>query len=365
MVMNTSKTSSFVTLLLLSSCLLPTTRLLGNPPRVYASSVPSVDGPPDKVATMIMHKPIYPTAVHVVAFSPDGATLGSGDGTGRLRLWDPGTGQLLQVIPAHSNWVFSISWLKDGSGLITGGGDNLVQWFDPKNPKSPARTILAHSNDVHAVAVTRDGRTLFSTGDDRQIVYWDLKRAVALRRVSGHERQVPALILSPDEKWIASGSRDHSVRLWDARTGVARDTLIGHTGDVVALAFSPDGSILASASWDYTVRLWDVHSGKAIRVLLGHPNWVSGVAFSPDGRQLVSSSGGQLRVVEPGSGKDIWTTSFQGVVKGSGGDTPEDLSTVVYSTDGKTIAVGSTLGSVYLVSAATGEVIRELRPPKE
>ncbi|HKX63391.1 MAG TPA: WD40 repeat domain-containing protein [Verrucomicrobiae bacterium] len=335
-----------------------------NPPRVYATFVVNTSGPPDRVASMIMQKPIYPVAVHAVAFSPDGKTLATGDGTGQLRLWNPGTGKLLRELRAHSNWVFSISWTKDSRGLITGGGDNLIQWFDAGNPTTSSRTILAHSNDVHAVALTRDAHTLFSAGDDRQIVIWDVKRGEPRRRISGHERQIPTLVLSPDEKWIASGSRDHSVRIWDARTGSARDTLIGHTSDIVALAFSPDGSTLASAGWDYTVRLWDARNGKAIRVLLGHPNWVSGVAFSPDGEQLVSSSGGQLRTVEPGGGKEVWTTTFQGVIKGGGGEAAEDLSTVVYSPDGKTIAVGSTIGSTYLVSRTTGEVIHELRPPK-
>jgi WD40 repeat protein len=313
---------------------------------------------------MIMRKPIYPIAVHAVAFSPDGRTVAGGDGTGRLRLWETTTGKLTRELQAHSNWVFSVSWTKDGSGLITGGGDNLIRWFDALNPVQPSRTILAHSNDVHAVALTRDGKTLVSAGDDRQIVIWDVERAAARRRLSGHERQIPTLALSPDEKLIASGSRDHSIRLWNTRTGALRDTLLGHTGDIVALSFSPDGSILASAGWDYTVRLWDVRTGKATRLLLGHPNWVSGVAFSPDGRRLATSSGFKLRLFDAADGGELWSTDFRGIIRGqTGGDTAEDLSTVAFSPDGRLIAVGSTNGSIYLVSAASGELVRQLSPP--
>jgi WD40 repeat protein len=357
------KTFRYLSFLLLFVALIHS-RLLANPPRVYATTLANPSGPPDQVATKIMDKPIYPLAVHVVAFSPDGSTLGSGDGMGKLRLWDPASGSLRHQVAAHSNWVFSISWTKDGAKVITGGGDNLIQWFDARAPGASVRTFRAHSNDVHAVVLTRDGKTLYSTGDDRQIVAWDVEQGAARRRFAGHARQIPTLALAPDEKLLASGSRDHSIVLWDTRTGLLRDTLVGHTADVVSLAFSPEGALLASAGWDYTVRLWDAKNGKAVRVLLGHPNWVSSVAFSPNGKRLASSSGGQLRVVDVATGNEIWTTEFKGRITGAGGDALEDLSAVVFSPDGKTIAVGSTNGSVYIVLADTGELLKELKPPK-
>lgn len=338
--------------------------LSAHEPRSYASLAANPTGPPDEVASMIMRKPIYPLAVHAVAFSPDGRTLAAGDGTGRVRLWDPATGGLLREWPAHTNWVFSLVWTDGGTGLLTGGGDNLIREFDVRDPARARRTLPAHTNDVHAIALTRDGRRMFSAGDDRQIVVWNLETGAPLRRLTGHERQIPALRLSPDERLIASGGRDHTVRLWDADSGAPRDTLIGHTGDVVALDFSPDGARLASAGWDYTVRLWDVRTGKALRVWTGNPNWVSGVAFAPDGRRLAASSGGRLRLLDAAGGGEVWATAFQGVIRNADGSaTAEDLSTVVFSPDGRLIAVGSTNGSVYLVSAETGEIIRQLTPP--
>ena len=91
--------------------------------------------------------------------------------------------------------------------------------------------------------------------------------------------------------------------------------------------------------------LWELKTGKAMRVLSGYPNWVSGVAFSPDGRRLASSSGFKLRLFDAASGEELWSTDFRGVIRGeTGGDTPKDLSTVVFSPDGRLIAVGSTKG---------------------
>ena len=76
---------------------------------------------------------------------------------------------------------------------------------------------------------------------------------------------------------------------------------------------------------------------------------------------MASSSGSRLRVFDVATGREAWATEFKGVVRTPGtGETLEDLSTVVFSPDGTLIAVGSTNGSVYLVSAKTGEVVRQM-----
>jgi len=48
--------------------------------------------------------------------------------------------------------------------------------------------------------------------------------------------------------------------------------------------------MLASGSWDRTIRLWDVVSGKNTATLRGHANDVCSVAFSRDGKTLASGS---------------------------------------------------------------------------
>ncbi len=58
------------------------------------------------------------------------------------------------------------------------------------------------------------------------------------------------------------------------------------------------------------------------------------------------------------SGKDVWSADFRGMIRSkAAGGTPEDLP--VFSPDGKVVAVGSTNGSVCLLSAASGEVLRQ------
>ena len=307
-----------------------------------------------------MEKPIYPIGIHALDFSPDGKRLASGDGPGHLRLWDPANGNLLHDVAAHSNWVFAIEWSRDGSKIITGGGDNLIHWFEADNPALPMRTLRGHSNDVHAVALTKNGRTLYSAGDDRQMLIWDAKGNELEKRVRAHNRQIPALELSPNERLIATGSRDRSIKIW-SKDGKLRDTLIGHTGDVVAIYFSRDGSLLASAGWDNTARIWDVRTGKAKRIINWNVKHVSGVAFSEDAKRILVSGGSRLGLFEMATGKQIWSATFGNKIRDAKGtETAEDLSAVAFGRDDELIAVGSTTGSIYLVSADSGKQVRQL-----
>ena len=140
-----------------------------------------------------------------------------------------------------------------------------------------------------------------------------------------------------------------------------RDTLIGHTGDVVAIYFSRDGSLLASAGWDNTARIWDVRTGKAKRIINWNVKHVSGVAFSEDAKRILVSGGSRLGLFEMATGKQIWSATFGNKIRDAKGtETAEDLSAVAFGRDDELIAVGSTTGSIYLVSADSGKQVRQL-----
>ena len=123
--------------------------------------------------------------------------------------------------------------------------------------------------------------------------------------------RISSVVFSPDGKTLAGGSSDHTVRLWDVKTGEPKGTLTGHRHTVNSVAFSPDGKLLASSgSYDHTVRLWDTETWEPKGTLNGHTNghterfieipfspWVTGVAFSPDGKTLaIGSTDGTLRL---------------------------------------------------------------------
>ena len=132
--------------------------------------------------------------------------------------------------------------------------------------------------------------------------------------------------------------------------------MIGHSDFIGNLSFSPDGATLASASRDGTARLWDVASGNERagaryrapdNPSMGAPFWLTGVSFSPDGRTLaVGSISGSVYLLDPTNGRLIRElTGHEGwvVIRG-----------VSFSPDGSLLASASLDGTVRLWNPASG-----------
>ncbi|MCY3737188.1 MAG: T9SS type A sorting domain-containing protein [Gemmatimonadaceae bacterium] len=154
--------------------------------------------------------------VRAVAFSPDGATLASGEeGSRTVQLWDVASGQLRSTLEGHRYFTSALAFSPDGTTLASGGGYGGFQ---------PEETL---------------------------VLLWDLASGQVKATLEGHTRTVQGLAFSPDGTTLASvGDR---LRLWDVASGHLKGTL----KEYGPMAFSPDGAIMATASRG-TIMLWDM-----------------------------------------------------------------------------------------------------------
>jgi WD40 repeat protein len=105
-------------------------------------------------------------------------------------VWDAQTGARLYRLHEPSAGVYALTWSLGGGGLVSGGSDGRLYWWDLHHGES-VRVCKAHEETVQALKVSPDGRRLASCGDDGAIKFWGLESGEhlhTLRRDRPYER---------------------------------------------------------------------------------------------------------------------------------------------------------------------------------
>ncbi|MEV4415668.1 hypothetical protein [Catellatospora sp. NPDC049609] len=219
----------------------------------------------------------------------DDATVLTGDGEGRLLVWDLADGTS-QQLGAHDAAVHGAAVAPDGRTVLSCGNDRMVRLHhrDGTAPGRLPERLSRNFGQIWAVAYAPDGRSFAAAGRDRQVRVWDTV-GLGERIVGEHPDQVRALAYTPDGRFLVSGGRDAAVRVW-ALDGGTGSFLGGHDGWVETVAVTPDGAYAVAGSYDGVVRLWPLDGGP-FRDLGHHDAQVWTVAVSPDGAWAVSGAG--------------------------------------------------------------------------
>ncbi|MDY3557968.1 WD40 repeat domain-containing protein [Gemmata sp. JC673] len=166
-----------------------------------------------------------------------------------------------------------------------------------------------------------------------------------------HSDRVNALAYSPEGR-LASASRDFTVKIWDLGNGRELVTYRGHVDQAddptktstnvlgaTDVAFHPKEQVVASSSGNQ-VHLWDPATGKLIKVLLhlGKTDKpINSIAFSPDGKLLaVGGDDFILRVIASDSGKEVFKSNSRNA----------RIERVAFSPNGKLVALGDSNSQV-------------------
>jgi len=123
---------------------------------------------------------------------------------------------------------------------------------------------------------------------------------------------------------------------------------------VFAMSISPDDTILAAASDDRKIYLFDLASGELRNILEGHSIAVRDISFSPDGSLLASVSySGEVFIWSTAD----WSLRSQWDQGGTG-------LFARFLADQR-LVTGNTQGNLTIWNVETGEILREIRTPRE
>lgn len=205
--------------------------------------------------------------------------------------------------------------------------------------------LCQYSNPVSALAFSPDAKWLALRRGAQTVAVWDAvaKGPVAELPAAGR-RWCKALAFSPKGNLLAWGSQNASgspvVSLWDVNAQ-KETAALPHSDLVASLAFSPDAKVLASLAYDGIVRLWDLGTQRVVTEFVTAPiNFISSrvvdhygcVVFSPDGRWLaVGEATPQIRLRDLTTGEEK-TNSLPVPAKG--------ITTLAFSPDSRLLAGG-------------------------
>lgn len=179
---------------------------------------------------------------------------------------------------------------------------------------------------------------------------------------AGYASTVSALTFSPDGRLVASASWNGTAALWDTRTGALRHKLRGHGSIVRCVAFSPDGLLLASGAQDQSIVLWDTRTGRPRHTLLGtgrprapddpYDGGLARVVFSPDGRTLA------VEICDD----RVWLWDVvTGVLRLTVDCHDGESRALAFSPDGQRVTSGSKDHSIQMWDVATGALQKTLQ----
>jgi WD40 repeat protein len=243
----------------------------------------------------------------------DGRRVLVGVGQKTVRVWDPVTGTLLQAFIAPSSWVESICSLSLGGRPVVAVSEryqDTIWLWDPATGQQVNR-LHGEKSPIEALcAFEFAGRTLLASADGggRTVRVWDPQGSENPARHGGHNDEVYG-VWPVGDRLISVAQK--SARIWDPATGDQVHRIRGSLFGIADIAeITVDGrTLLAGAFSSYDagrIRIWDPATGRQVRRL--ERRWEEGPTvlcpFTLGDRVLLAAGDESgIRVWDPSTGR--------------------------------------------------------------
>lgn len=235
------------------------------------------------------------------AFAPGDRHIIIGTKSGKVQVFDVDEGSLVAEIEAHSGALWSLCSSPDKRGIITGGADHTVKFWNfelvtPSNGSSRKQLTLVHKRtlqmdeDVLCVKYSPDQRLLAVALLDNTVKVFFVDTLKFFLSLYGHKLPVLCTDISSDSTLIVTGSADRNVKIWGLDFGDCHRSLFAHDDSIMCLQFVPKTHLFYTGGKDRKLKQWDADNFENITTLQGHHGEVWALVVSPSGNFVVSAS---------------------------------------------------------------------------
>ncbi|KAI0308844.1 WD40 repeat-like protein [Amylostereum chailletii] len=151
-----------------------------------------------------------PDSISSLAFSPVADFLAVGSWDNNVRVYEVGANGQTQgkAMYGHQGPVLSVCWNKDGTKIISAGGDNAARLYDVQSGQS--QQVAQHDAPIKVVkSIETPQGSIIATGSwDKTVKYWDLRSSAPISTVQLPERcytmdvAYPLLVVGTAERHI-------------------------------------------------------------------------------------------------------------------------------------------------------------------
>ncbi|XP_069035330.1 WD repeat-containing protein 3 [Lepisosteus oculatus] len=234
-------------------------------------------------------------------FVPGDRQIVIGTKSGKIQIFDLASGSLLETTDAHNGALWSICLCPDQRGIVTGGADKTVKFWQfelvkDKESGQSKRLAVSHTRtlqldeDVLCVRYSPDQRLLAASLLDCTVKVFYADTLKFFLSLYGHKLPVLCMDISHDSALIATGSADRNVKIWGLDFGDCHRSLFAHDDSVMFLQFVPKTHLFFTAGKDKKIKQWDADKFEHVQTLEGHHREVWCLAVSPSGDYVVSSA---------------------------------------------------------------------------
>ncbi|KOV61826.1 hypothetical protein [Streptomyces sp. MMG1121] len=242
--------------------------------------------------------------------------------------------QQILTVPAPDARCLCLS--PDGTGLVVPHGDDVVRYDDEgrvvwRLPWPGPTPGTAGHPDTDAAVWSPEGDRLFLLGAGRLVLLdADTGEPVELPPALDAEAGITALALSPDARHLAAGLASGDVLLLYRADGTV--TRLRGVDPVVDVSWIPGRQDTLCVATATSAQLWEPHGATMTGTLGGLFEGLRRVACSPEGRVIAVEDYAGLRLLDPGSGREL-AREF----------VPYRMNALTFSHDGSLLIAGSAL----------------------
>lgn len=205
-------------------------------------------------------------AVLAADIAPDHARVALGGALRTVRVLDVASGDVVQAIRKHTDWVTAIAYSPDGVLLATADRAGGLHLWEAGSLNLYGELRMTNPKRIAALAWRDDANMLAAAGDDGQVWLWDVETLSSSRKWKAHDGGVEGVRFTHDGR-LATVGRDRKTILWDA-SGKKLRTFDPLPDIGLHVAVAHDGSRVVAGDFSGKLQVWRADDGKVAGSLM-------------------------------------------------------------------------------------------------